>query len=615
MKNINTTKKIFIMKNFKLFILFSTLLLVCNSAQAIVKYDEGRLMIAGVQLLQDREDSLSYYYLPQFPRLSVRPDGAYEFLCMKYVGKGGEETNGGIFHALIEFSLPPEVLTLITDQLKEIKPGAQIVGPVPMQQNLEEGKEGQASFKVISAILNNEGGKDAFTSSVITSGFAPLLPGSKAAIAAKLNQAGATLLWESMSGTTSDVSVAINGYYVAAVKAYNAVVTAEMSTIYNHYSAITNVQSGFTRNQLRKISDKMIQDQVLNIDVFDRSEGLGVSSKEMEAILELVTDKLIELMFDAEAGWSKEPEREVAVEANQIKGRQDRGWFDSVFGGKDDTEYYSDNQFVLKKRKDVRINKFYLNLSKSTTIKVPIYTSGNLAGLYNSLQNKDQYFKIVNLDDPDFQQREVHFQIDGNYAESFGDILNFVSVNFRKKYSNDQSEVTNDISFNAKDVASGTNFKSIKYPRLGLAGSEWLDYEYQVNWSFIGNSNSVRQPANENEWIQARSPSISLIPPFLKRTVEIDLDKAEVQEEKIHSVVVNFYTILSGAPRLLKSITLRNSDPEGTAKSSLYHDTGEPVAYQVVWFSNSGKSQSKLAQLKEDYLFLTPPDKELFAKE
>lgn len=603
------------MKKLKIHILIFLIYLISAPATAIVKYDEGRIMIAGVQLLQSLEDSLAYYYLPQYPRLSTKPDGAFEFLCIKYIGQGGEETNGGIFHALVEFSLPQEVLDSLTIQLNEMVPGAKIAGPVPLQQALEEGKEGLASFKVISAILNNSAGEDAFTSNVITSGFAPLLPGSKAAIAAKLNQAGATLLWESMTGTTSDVSVAIQGYYVAAVKAYNAVVNAEMSTIYTHYSKIKNDQSGYTRNQLRKISDELVQDQVLNIDVFDQSTGLGVDSKDMEGILELITDKLIELMFDAEAGWAKQPDREVAVEANQIKGRQDRGWFDSVFGGTEDTKYYSDHQFVLKKREDIRVNKFYLNLSKSTTIKVPVYTSGNLGGLYNALGDKDQYFKVVNLDDPDFQQRDVHFQVDGNYAESFGEILNFVSVNFRKIYGGNKSDVTGDLNFNIKDIESGANHKSLKYPRLGSEGSEWLDYEYQVSWSFKGNNKTVRQPPFESQWIAAKAPTISLIPPFMKRIIEIDADRSFFQEADIRSVVVKFYTVLAGKPQLLKTLTLRSSDAENTAKSSLYHDPGEPLAYQLVWFSPTGKVETQLKELKEPYLFLTPPAKEMFVKE
>ena len=76
-------------------------------AAALVNYDTGQRVIDGVQLLQDASDPSVYYYLPQFPRLATRADGTFEFLCLKYVG-GTAETNGGLFHALVEFTLPQE---------------------------------------------------------------------------------------------------------------------------------------------------------------------------------------------------------------------------------------------------------------------------------------------------------------------------------------------------------------------------------------------------------------------------------------------------------------------------------------------------------------------------
>ena len=52
-------------------------------------------------------------------------------------------------------------------------------------------------------------------------------------------------------------------------------------------------------------------------------------------------------------------------------------------------------------------------LAKSSTIKVPVDTAGNLGGLYTALKNDPRYFRIVDLDDPAFEFRPVHFQVDG----------------------------------------------------------------------------------------------------------------------------------------------------------------------------------------------------------
>ena len=77
----------------------------------------------------------------------------------------------------------------------------------------------------------------------------------------------------------------------------------------------------------------------------------------------------------------------------------ERGYFWQVFGEAENTAYVSDNQFVLKNRKDIQVNTFYLNLSKATTIQVPINTTGNIAGLYKELGNDSRYFKVVDMND------------------------------------------------------------------------------------------------------------------------------------------------------------------------------------------------------------------------
>ena len=186
----------------------------------------------------------------------------------------------------------------------------------------------------------------------------------------------------------------------------------------------------------------------------------------MAGILELVTDKLVELMFDHKSGWAADPERETAVEAepDRAAGRNAAS-SRSVFGGAQDTKYFTDDQYVLKERKDIRRNAFTLTLGKSTTIKVPVDTAGNIGGLYTALKNDSRYFRIVDLDDPAFEFRPVHFQVDGDYVDSFQDSLNFVSVNIRKAYP-DRPAFTKALTFTHADIKGG---KTVQEPRVPAA--------------------------------------------------------------------------------------------------------------------------------------------------
>lgn len=583
--------------------------LLSYMAYAVVRYDEGRRVVKGIVLLQDYTDPNAYYYLPQFPHLSTRNDGGFEFLCIKYVG-GQSAKDGGLFHALIEFTLPQEALDELEAELKRTTPAAKIMGPVELMEAVKDGEDGVASFEIVSSILAKGEGEQRFASKVVTSGHAPLTPGSKAVVAALLDKDGATLLWNSFTGPTSDVSVTLHACYEAAVKGYNAVVTAEMSTVYDHFSRVFNQQEGYTRRQVRNVIDDLKQNGSLKVDVFDRSAGLNLKTSDLAGVLDIVTNKLTELMFDAKTGWAKEPDREVAVEANQIQGRQHRGWFSRVFGGTKDTKYYTDDQFVLKKRQDIRTRTFRLDLSKTTTIKVPVHSSGNLGGLYDSLRSDPRYFRVVDLNDPDFQKRQIHFDIDGNYLEAFDQLINGVSVTFRKKFGEGHNDMTEELYFTSADMKAGKTVKDITYPRLGIQNADtFLTYEYKIAWALRGEDRALRVPAREDRWLQSTDGAVQLKPPLQKSVVQIDADRALFKEAGIATAVVAFGVILDGKPKIARQVTLRADDAESKTQLAIYHDPGKEAVYRVTWFSKKGEVQKPPEVLDENsnYIFLMPP--------
>lgn len=579
---------------------------------AIPMYDEGSMMVNGVQLLQDKEDKNGYYYIPQAPRLSVKSDNTFELLCLKYVGKN-KENNGGLFHALVEFNLPIDLLSQIEIELKKKNPKGRILGPVPMMEySPKESETAEASFRIISATLSSTEMKK----TLVTSGKAPITPGSKAAIAALLSEQGATLLWNSLKLNTSDVSVALDAYYEAAVKGYNATVTADVSVLYQHFSSFSSQQNGYQKQQIRKVVDSLAKTNKIKVEVFDRSQGLHIKTGDMEAILNLVTNKLIDVMFNLEKGWAVAP-NPVKQDVRNVGKKEDgkhkllaqigdyicMGPFAGLLGTKFNDEYIPDDQYILKEVKDIRTTTFLLNLSKSSTIKVPIHTAGNIGGLFSLLGNDERYFSIVNMDDAMGQRKEVQFLLNNKYADGFDEWINAVSVNVRKKYGNHQTDFTKNIVFSADDLKKGAYIKTIDFPRLGLSTEDWDLYEYQIKWDY----RNLRNAVSDTGWIQTRNSIVSLNFPFDKEEILIEVDTSAFKTPKISAVEVIFAAQLAGEKQKVRSVLFRKAEVERVKKVFIYRDPKQSIVYQVKWHTIEGAHPAPLKILKEtNYILLIP---------
>ena len=586
--------------------LLCVLLLAAPPAWGLVRYEKGRIEIDGILLLQDYDDPDVYYYVPPTPRISTREDGSLELSCVKFVDPEGD-VDGGMLHLLVEFSLPPEQVEALRKKLEKRVPGAELRGPVALVGATDE-EEDPTSFKVISAVLSDtaEGG---FTKSVITSGRAPLTPGSKAAVAAILDKHGATLLWESLERPTSDISVSLRAYYEAALPGYKARIFADIATIYKHFSSIRNRQEGYTKREIRRIVDEMRRKGLIEIEVFDRSVSAGKSGM-MEGLVNLATDKLITMIFDTTTGLSKLPEKEKAVEKGQIARRQQRGWFARLFAGSGNQPYVTDDQYVLKDRADIKSAVFSINLTKNATIRVPVDSSGNMSGIYRAYRDDPDVFRVVNLKDPAFQKREIFFKVDGEFSGAFDKIVNFAAVSFRKVYRG-RPDFTAELVFTQQDVKGGEVIKAVTYPRLGATGSDWLEYEYSVSWSVHGRD-ALRIPAEQGAWIRARGPIVTLTPPLERVEVEIDADRASFGARGVKSAVVEFRYPLFGRRKQERKAVLRESDAEQSKVVAFYADRGRTPEVRVTWYAKSGgpRRSTGWRPLDETYFYLDPPQME-----
>ncbi len=574
-----------------------TLILVCglsSMALALVNYEAGQLELNGVLLLQDARDANVYYYLPPAPRISTRKDGGLELSVVKFIDPQGE-TSGGLLHMLITFTLPPDELDALREALKKEKPGARLQGPVPLRQ------EDEGSFTIISGTLSDKG----FTRSLISSGRAPVTPGSKAAVAATLTPHGATLLWESMSRPTSDVSVALRTYYEATLPSFRARIHADVSTVYSHFSSVFNKQKSYTKRQVRDVVDELVRSGDITVEVLDRLPE-DTANQAMQSLVDMVTGKLTEIIFDTKTGFTAIPEKEKGVEKGQIKGRQKKGWLAQLFTSTGNQKYVTDNQYVIKKRKDINRAVFSINLTRRSVIKVPVDTAGNISGLYEAFKDDTQMFRVVNLADPAFQKRDIYFRIDGDYSGAFESIMNFAGVSLRKSYS-DHADATGELIFTREDIHEGTMSKSWRYARLGQKNDSWLDYDYRMTWSIKG-QHQIKQPKEEEEWLHSSDPIITLAPPLHRLDMEIDADRFLFEDAAIRSATLEVRYKVFGKTQTERLSVMRSTDAESVSNAVLFHDPDTRVEYRVNWYPARDKPiKGDWQQLDESYLVLMPP--------
>jgi hypothetical protein len=575
-----------------------------DDAFAVVMYDEGREIVNGVSFLRDKEDPTGYYYLPTTPRVVIDPaTGKPRISLIKFVDADGD-TSGGLVHFLFSLDLPPDRIEELGQELKKKVPGARIRGPVVLRAEGDE-ESGGASFSIISSTLSEDRGESAFTTSLVSSGVAPVTPGSQAAVAARLSENGATLLWESLEQPTSDISVAINASYEAALPAYRGKVYANLDTVYNHFFSVLNTQQGYTKDEIRKQLDELIRTGVIEVDVTDRN-GMGVNTSQLSSLMNLVTDKLVEMLFDTTQGLSALPEQE-EVPANVVEGRQQQGFLTKLFAGTGNQKYVTDNQYTVRKREDVKRATFSLVFTQNTTIRVPFNTTGNISGLHEVYGEDEDLFRIVGLNDEAFDRREIFFEVDPGFYDAFQANINSVSVSFIKKYPNkeNQADYTEQIIFNQNDVKEGIFSKSLIYPRLGLKGAEWQEYEFRTLWSFRGGK-SVGLPEEMGEMQESSAPSITLAPPAELTSIELDGDAARMVDAGIRRGMVEFSYRLLGEMQA-NTIPLNPGSDEILTPVTFLHDRSTPIQYKVRWYQETGdRTESDWQTLEDTYLFLLP---------
>jgi hypothetical protein len=536
-----------------------------------------------------------YHYLPVGLRIAQRPDGTPEFLFLKFTTETAGGASGGLLHFLMEWGLTTAQEAELRDKLKTKHQGAELVGAAPMEV------EGDGSFQIVSATMSDKG----LATSVVTSGKAPLMPGGRAAAASRLGPEGAQLLAASFEKTRSiaDLSIALNYTYQTLMPAARGRVVMDWSRLEREFKQLSaeyqRKRSGTTTTTFLGVPISSSAQYSYSYsemrNEYSFLEEKGIISLQFD---ELVADervaKIREAFFQFFVNNMAEP---VKNEAPPPPAEGEKSSSPDIKYG----NRYKYKQTSLKSAFARKHQEFRLDYRLA--VRSPYQLVGNLASWYDAAKSNPKCVAAVNLNDPFFQHRTINFIVDLDAKEIFEQAVNYVTVNVRKRRSAGhpfEDAVTIDSKFlKEKGVTA-----SVTYARGEDKDAD--AYEYQAQWSIKGGQIFPQNPP----WEKGSWEGVTLAPPIVARTIEVEGDLEAMKSSDITRVTVQIHYPRFGQ-ELEENIHISPAKGEALVSQRLLIDRGaKGYVYRLVV---NHKTQGKLvlpwsAKLGDDYVYAAIPE-------
>jgi hypothetical protein len=551
--------------------------------------------------------SNEYYYLPTNLRLSEKEDGTPEFIFVKYTTEENEAAGGvqgALMHFLMEWGLNPDQEKELQQQisaklgdLKSVNPryaevkNPKVLGPVTLKSDVEG-----ETFRIVSGTLTNE----KFTPNMVTSGKAPLLPGSKMAVAAILEKNGAQLLAATFEKARSitDVSLNLRFQYEVLTPAVDGVITVNWTQISQLYQEFSREYSHTDKDDdTLPVSNSMSDDEITDTEkdsLFSfliENKAVVIKLDQLKPdnpIAKEVTDAFLEYFLSsvAEKDFAL-PEEGKPVESLNNEYQPSEGLYKYTFNSK-------------RMETKMRMGTENYNLKLRIPVVQEMSITENLASWYDGVKHNKQCVTSVNLNDPFFQHREIHLILDGEAEQMFGDEVNAVSVDIRKRRSSG-NDFQDAITIDKKTLANGT-LASLTYARGEDKNPDV--YEFRTSWNLKGNLYPEDPKWEKGDW-----KGINLVAPVAPRTILFEGDLTELQE--------------MGIPRATLQLRYQKFGKEVETNIPLTVSKGQPLIEKVIYTDKdtrgyvyrlilTHKTEGKLvlpweAKINDDYVYATIP--------
>lgn len=552
--------------------------------------------------------SNEYYYLPTNLRLSKKEDGTPEFIFVKYTTEenaaaGGVQ--GALMHFLMEWGLTPaqeqELQVKIAEKLGDLKSvnpmysevkNPKVLGPATLKSDVEG-----ETFRIVSGTLTNE----KFTPNMVTSGKAPLLPGSKMAVAAILEKNGAQLLAATFEKARSitDVSLNLRFQYEVLTPAVDGSITVNWTQISQLYQEFEREYKHSDKDDdTMPFSNSLKDDEITDTEkdsLFNfllSTKAVVIKLDQLKAdnpIAKEVTEAFMEYFLSSVAEKDfAQPEEGKPVESLNNK-----------YQPSEDLYKYSFNSKRMETKIKMGIETYNLKLRIPVVQEMSI--TENLASWYDGVKHNKKCVTSVNLNDPFFQHREIHLILDGQAEQMFGDEVNAVTVDIRKKRSSG-NDFQDAVTIDKNTLKAGT-LATLTYARGEDKNPD--AYEYRTSWNLKGNI----YPENP-EWEKGDWKGINLVAPVTPRTIQFEGDLAQMQEMGIARATLQLRYMKFGK-EVETNIPITVSQGKGLIEKTIYTDKDtRGYIYRLILTPKGGDKLvlSWESKINDDYVYAVIPE-------
>ena len=241
----------------------------------------------------------------------------------------------------------------------------------------------------------------------------------------------------------------------------------------------------------------------------------------------------------------------------------------------------------------------------SLKLRIPVVQemsiTENLASWYDGVKHNKSCVTSVNLNDPFFQHREINLILDGQAEQMFGDEVNAVSVDIRKKRSNG-NDFQDAITIDKNTLKKGT-LASLTYARGEDKNPDV--YEFRTSWNLKGNVFPENPQWEKGDW-----KGINLVAPVSPRAIQFEGDLSQMTEMGIPRATLQLRYLKFGK-EVETNVPLTVSKGQPLIEKTIYTDKDtRGYVYRLILTPKTG---DKLvlpwqANINDDYVFATIPD-------